>query len=514
MQPVTRKGELSRNSHEKFEALLGQNKLQDSDFHVVNGTRVGFSLDGIKRLIPLVKGLYSNSSPELMDESNDLTEFQSREMRDQFVQKWISSDNSVFKNTDLVDFRSAVSFARESYIAYGHGDAMPKIFMICDSPVSCAMVYRMCDDHEVLEYLGCGRLWGLLDRETLFKPDSEYFDVLVRHNEAREEQRLKSSRESVLCEPQMYHNVLRSAIESLMIAANGVVDRKKLDDASLLGPVGLLSKKFGTLSKIKSTMFDGCKGDLSWWSDQYAAVSRFTASEVSAVRRQIQAAINLQAYGNSDAECSAFWDWNMQMGCENAEKCFPLVGMSMVCGWWLASSITCLLQNRPHAIGIDAELRALHSETGPALAYRDGYEYWYIEGQRCDEQLVMSPETQTVEQIENETNADLKTIRIARFAGVDSKGQGNAGEGWAKYVRLSGMIPVDHWTNPMTSLPEALFRDLKDSESQVLMASCPTGRPFGIPVPKRDANGMVIGTCEQAQKWVMPRPGLNVIGRT
>ena len=280
MQPAIRKGELSKNSHEKFQALLGQHKLQDSDFHVVNGTRVGFSLDGIKRLIPLVKSLYSSDSPEFMDEKNDLTEFQSSEMRDHFVQKWISSDNSVFKNTDLVDFKSAVSLARESYIAYGHGDAMPKIFMICDSPVSCAMVYRMCDDREVLDYLGCGRLWGLLDSETLFKPDSEYFDVLIRHNEDREEQRLKNPREKVLCEPHMYHNVLRSAIESLMIATNGVVDRKKLDDASLLGPVGLLSKKFDALSEIKSSMFDGCKGDLAWWKGQYAEVSRFTSSEV------------------------------------------------------------------------------------------------------------------------------------------------------------------------------------------------------------------------------------------
>jgi hypothetical protein len=505
----------SRNNHERLLAALGPAwELKQEDFMWANeDTRVGFSLSGIKKLIPLVTSMYSKERPKFEQDEDKMSEYQRGQMKDDFFEKWVHGKNSFVKSTDLVDLDNSAWLAREAYKAQGY-DCVPKIYTICDSPVSCGMVYRICDSREVLEYLGCGHLWSLKDDGSFFKETSEYFDLLKRHNEERENNRLKSKFVSPSCEPEMYNRVLRSAIETIMVAANGKVDRQKLEDAVLLGPIGLLSHQFDSLGKIKATMYDGCEGDKSWWMDKYCSEVRYKQDDIDWVRRAIQNAINLQAYGNCDSECAAYWDWHMQMGCEHAEKYFALIGMAMCSGWWHASSITCHFQNRPWSIGFNNQMQALHKVNGPSLAYRDGYTYWSIDGIRCDDQLVMRPETQTVDQVENEQNADLKTIRISRFAGVDDKGEGKAGEGWAKYVRVSEMKPVHQWDNPLTTLPEALFANPKDDSVQVLMASCPTGRPFGIPVPKVDANGKKIATCEDAQQWVKPRPELNLIART
>lgn len=56
-----------------------------------------------------------------------------------------------------------------------------------------------------------------------------------------------------------------------------------------------------------------------------------------------------------------------------------------------------------------------HCNDGPSIIWRDGWTQWHIENFRVDEQLVMRPETQTLAQIEAETNPELKEIRIQRF---------------------------------------------------------------------------------------------------
>ena len=505
--------------HEKLLSAVkinGQDVIMESSDFITardgeHEVRVGFSLQGIKKLIPIVRPMYSKERPSFIDESA-MDEFQKGALKRQFEEKWVRSKDSFVKSTELINFRESVAFAREAYVSHGY-QVQPKLFTISDSPVSCGMVHQICQHREVLEYLGCGSLWGLLDRNT-FKPDDTYFDTLICWNEERENKRVKAKFVSPTSDPEMYNRIWRSAIESVMVAATGKVNRDILENAAILGPVGVLAKKFDTLRDIKATMYDGCEGDKSWWENKYAAKMRYSESDVSDVRRDIQNAINLQAYGNCDSECAAYWDWHMQIGCENAEKYFPLVGMAMTAGWWHASEITCHLQNRPWSIGFDAAMQNLHNVTGPALAYRDGYTYWSIENQKVDEQLVMCPETQTLDQIERETNADLKTIRISRWGGVDEEGDGKAGLGWARYARESGMKVVDKWINPMTAYEEALLVPDGDDNVQVLLAVCPTKRPFGVPVPKIDANGVRVNTCEQAQRWTAPEPGLNIIGRT
>ena len=94
----------------------------------------------------------------------------------------------------------------------------------------------------------------------------------------------------------------------------------------------------------------------------------------------------------------------------------------------------------------------------------------------------MNPESQTIDQINKEENADVRSIRIERF-------------GWSNYLKTIGAEPVDESENYVTGCPEALYR----TEHGVrLVVVCPTGRTFAMGVPDE------IKTCEQAQKWLGP----------
>jgi hypothetical protein len=136
--------------------------------------------------------------------------------------------------------------------------------------------------------------------------------------------------------------------------------------------------------------------------------------------------------------------------------------------------------------------KRLHNESGPSVRFRSGYSLWAIDGITADEQIVMRPETQTVEQMEKEENQDVRAIRIARF-------------GWVRYIKESGATCIDKRKNEVEGTKEALFK-CKD-ESTRLVVTCPTKRIFSLGVPPE------VKTCQQAQTWLAGEQ-LNIIGAT
>jgi hypothetical protein len=136
--------------------------------------------------------------------------------------------------------------------------------------------------------------------------------------------------------------------------------------------------------------------------------------------------------------------------------------------------------NRPKAINLDDRGR-LHCENGKSIKFRDGWGLWHIGGMRVDEQIVMHPETQTIEQIRGEQNVEVKRVRIERF-------------GWDKYLAAIGATVIDQRSNPIENTAEALVR--ADDGMTVLLPTCKTGRLFVLEVPQ------AIQTCDQAQAWL------------
>src|SRR5690606_27960602 len=104
----------------------------------------------------------------------------------------------------------------------------------------------------------------------------------------------------------------------------------------------------------------------------------------------------------------------------------------------------CCLSDRPSFIKRDNQFN-LHNESGPSIEYRDGWKLWYIHGISVDEQIVLKPETQTIDQIDKENNSDVRSIRMERF-------------GLLRYIKETNSSLLESRHDPITNLPEGLYQ--------------------------------------------------------
>jgi len=195
--------------------------------------------------------------------------------------------------------------------------------------------------------------------------------------------------------------------------------------------------------------------------------------------------------------------WNVWMGwlesgkvvgiTYDEEKYDLMMRFNRHCPIWLWCTRAIYILRRPkNPIHFDDEER-LHNESGPALTFGTDYHLWHIHGYRVDEQIVMHPETQTVAQIDADTDNDRRTIRIERF-------------GWARYLAESGAAQLDARKNEVENTYEILYRTTRDGHRFV--ATCPTGRVIYRGVPT------TVDSCEAAQSWLAgPNPFVS-LGRT
>lgn len=142
----------------------------------------------------------------------------------------------------------------------------------------------------------------------------------------------------------------------------------------------------------------------------------------------------------------------------------------------------------------------LHNGDGPSVLFNDGFSVWSLEGHRITEQIVMNPETLTVEQIHKEDNSDVQTIMVDRF-------------GWQKYIEQCEAKLLDSRKNDIENTVEVLYQT--KNFGLRLFCTCPTGRVFVKGVPP----GENIKSCEDAQNWLSGyqrdnRKKFQTIGRT
>lgn len=140
------------------------------------------------------------------------------------------------------------------------------------------------------------------------------------------------------------------------------------------------------------------------------------------------------------------------------------------------------------------EGRELNNESGPAMRFADGWSMWAISGVRVDEQIVMDPGSQTIQQIHDEGNTEVQRIRIDRF-------------GWSRYLEESGAKVLDEGRNDI----ENTYEVLADTPlGQRLITHCPsTGRRYSLGLP-----GDRVKTCEEAQQRLWgDRQNFTIVGR-
>jgi len=112
------------------------------------------------------------------------------------------------------------------------------------------------------------------------------------------------------------------------------------------------------------------------------------------------------------------------------------------CFWWWPFERAVVLCDRPLTIMVEnfggvaaAERWRWHSETGPALTFRDGRSsLWAIHGVVVTQQIVEAPHTLTPLQISQEPNAEIRAIMLQRygieryFAGMEAVQQDDFGK--------------------------------------------------------------------------------------
>lgn len=130
----------------------------------------------------------------------------------------------------------------------------------------------------------------------------------------------------------------------------------------------------------------------------------------------------------------------------------------------------------------------LHSLTGPAWSWNEGFDIYCIEGNLVDKQVVMSPHTLRVWQIRDEEDIEVKRIMINQL-------------GWDTYLQQAGAKLVDSKIINVanTTWMENLMY-LEDDDIAVLTTYDPsTGRPYSLEVSTSCTD------TKQAQEYLLNR---------
>ena len=178
---------------------------------------------------------------------------------------------------------------------------------------------------------------------------------------------------------------------------------------------------------------------------------------------------------------AATYEYAKEMGVSFPEDNYDLfLEWARCCPFVLFTETDVMASRRPVELHLDDQNR-LHNEDGPASRYKDGWSIWVINGVTVDEQIVMSPETQTVKQILDETNEEVRVIRLERY-------------GYEKFFKEIGSVVLDERDNDIEGTKEFL---VKGGGISALLCVCPsTNKRFVLQVPT------TVGTCKAAQSWL------------
>jgi hypothetical protein len=95
----------------------------------------------------------------------------------------------------------------------------------------------------------------------------------------------------------------------------------------------------------------------------------------------------------------------------------PLVGLFQIAnsaGWFLPHEKICWVSERHNILHRDARGR-LHNISGPALAYPDGWSLYRYHGVTVPADIIETPESITVERIDEEKNSEVRRAMIEIF---------------------------------------------------------------------------------------------------
>ena len=235
----------------------------------------------------------------------------------------------------------------------------------------------------------------------------------------------------------------------------------------------------------------------SVWDSVWASVGDSVGDSVwASVRDSVWASVRDSVgdsvFGSHEAAWLGYMDYFGEVvGITDVEKLRPIMRVAESCGWWIPYRDVCVLQDRPERVLLNERGR-IHCEDGPAISYRSGLlDIYAIHGVRVTKQVVMEPETLTVEQIKGEPNAEIRRIMIDRL-------------GVGKYAEKTKAVVIDRdfvfrFPGDESPMPRVLIQ-LDDKSKWLLGTDGSTHRVYHMPVPNTST------TCKQAHEAISGRP--------
>jgi hypothetical protein len=137
------------------------------------------------------------------------------------------------------------------------------------------------------------------------------------------------------------------------------------------------------------------------------------------------------------------------------------------CGWWWPHKEFCIVSDRPSKIRMDDRGR-LHSASGPAIEWRDGWSLSFWHGQNVPHEWITHPEKLDPELALNHENAEMRRC-VAEILG------------WKRVLERLDTKVIDTDRDP--EIGQLLEVELHGNRERFLKVRCGTGREFVLPVP-------------------------------
>ncbi len=279
------------------------------------------------------------------------------------------------------DFRAAISNEAEALppqiLRNGTGSRLSEIYSVMSQLVDTGALHNLSDDF--YNYFKFGLK---LEMSRFLQPIGTIFDAT-----------LLSSTSSALRNQRLAHQAGRSVPEAAMVFDN-IVARSERVVTELL------------------SIFGSQFQDLALESLEHSP----SQDPVVAARN-----LNATVMGIWQASNLLCWDCALKTQSDKftldsplAERLDAWIELLQSAPWFVFFEDVCFVGSYPKSTALDDQGR-LSSRSGPSVVYEDGYEVYGLDGIVLPQKFVLSPESITVEEIENESNVAVRQMLMASY---------------------------------------------------------------------------------------------------
>ena len=171
--------------------------------------------------------------------------------------------------------------------------------------------------------------------------------------------------------------------------------------------------------RVGASVWDSVRDSVrdSVWANVGDSVGASVRDSVrDSVGDSVWTSVGDSGYGQHDASWIAFYDFFRKV-CLLESRTEELNGLTEItesAGWYLPHEHICWITERHRRVCRNSRGQ-LHSHDGMAVEYPDGWGVWAWNGVRVTEQIILTPNTLTPEQIAKETNAQVRQIIVERI---------------------------------------------------------------------------------------------------